>query len=92
MQANEFLYRQILKTYFHISISRKQDRTALHKTLIPAFQTIMVFSFEKAISFSSNQDTKIEIDKCIILGPIKQPIEYSLPAQNLKKCLVSILT
>lgn len=50
------------------------------KTLFPSYQTILIFSFGSKVSFTSRQNTKIEADKCLVLGPIKQAFEYSLPA------------
>lgn len=47
--------------------------------MLPSFQTILVFSFEGKASLVSEQNSKIEIDKCLLLGPIKHAFDYSLP-------------
>jgi len=39
----------------------------------------MVFSFGVNALFNSNQGTSIEINKCIVLGPIKAAFNYTLP-------------
>jgi len=51
----------------------------IRKTLLPSFQTIIVFSFGAGISFSTKQHTTIAYEKCLVLGPIKKPIDYTLP-------------
>lgn len=66
--------------FSHFYIAENKTVHAIQRTLVPTFQTIMVFSFGATISFSSYEHTKIEIDKCMILGPIKQPLVYTLPA------------
>ncbi len=65
--------------FSHFYLAENKSAQDIHKTLVPSFQTIMVFSFGVPIRFNTKQNTNIEIDKCIILGPIKQPIEYTLP-------------
>ncbi len=65
--------------FSHFYIAENNTYQAINKTLLPSFQTIMVFSFGATISFSSNQNTKIDVNKCIILGPVKQTITYTLP-------------
>lgn len=64
-------------THFYIA----QNNTGLNvtKTLIPSFQTIMVFSFGPAVKFKSCGNS-LEVRECVVLGPIRQPIEYTLPA------------
>ncbi|OCA69215.1 DNA-binding protein, partial [Chryseobacterium contaminans] len=49
---------------------------------LPSFQTIMVFNFGTRAFLVSKQKTKIEIDKCIVLGPIKLAFEYNLPPNS----------
>ncbi|MBO9616993.1 MAG: helix-turn-helix domain-containing protein [Dyadobacter sp.] len=64
-------------THFYMA----QNATALDvtKVLIPSFQTIMVFGFGPSVSFKSCGNS-LEVHECVVLGPIKQPIEYTLPA------------
>lgn len=66
--------------FTHFYIAENNTSQAIHKTLFPSFQTILVFGFGSVIHFGSNQNTKIEVDKCIVLGPVKQPVNYTLPA------------
>jgi len=47
--------------------------------LLPSYQTMLVFNFGANAVLHTAQNTLIEIDKCLVLGPIKQAIDYSLP-------------
>ena len=45
---------------------------------MPSYQTILIFNFgERAILHSKN-NTEVSIDRCFVLGPIKQAFGYSL--------------
>lgn len=63
-------------SYFYYA---KNDTGAvLTRTLLPSFQTIMVFSFTAGLSLVSKEQTEIPVDKCTVLGPIKQAFTYAL--------------
>ncbi|MCL1680593.1 AraC family transcriptional regulator [Elizabethkingia miricola] len=72
--------REFEDVFSHFYIAENTTEVSLTKTLLPSFQTIMVFNFGALASLISKQGTAIEMDKCIVLGPIKQAFEYSLPA------------
>lgn len=63
-------------SYFY-SAENNTDKP-ITKTLFPSYQTIMIFSFGSKVSFTSQQNTKIEADRCMVLGPIKQAFNYTL--------------
>ncbi|PSL31417.1 helix-turn-helix protein [Dyadobacter jiangsuensis] len=65
--------------FTHFYMAQNHTGLDITKTLIPSFQTIMVFGFGPAIRFKSCGNS-LEINECVVLGPIKQPIEYTLPA------------
>ncbi|MEO5891955.1 MAG: helix-turn-helix domain-containing protein [Ferruginibacter sp.] len=65
-------------SFSHFYIAKNNTAQAIHKTLLPSFQTILVFSFGAEISFTSNCQSTIPIDKCVVLGPVKQPVNYTL--------------
>lgn len=64
----------------HFYIARNNTKQALTKTLLPSYQTILVFSFGSAVSLLTQQQTHISMEKCLVLGPIKQAFNYTLPA------------
>lgn len=67
------------EVFSHFYFAENKSSHKIQKTLLPSFQTILIFSFGTRVSFSSQQHTAIRIEKCVVLGPVKQPIEYTLP-------------
>ncbi|WP_294312395.1 AraC family transcriptional regulator [uncultured Chryseobacterium sp.] len=63
--------------YFAENLS---DKTII-KTLLPSYQTILIFNFGTKALLHSKQNTKIGIDKCLLLGTIKRAFDYSLSPQ-----------
>lgn len=66
--------------FTHFYFAENNSSKNITKTLLPTYQTICVFSFDAEVFLHSKQDTKIEINQCLILGPIKQAFDYSLSA------------
>src|SRR3954471_18050799 len=66
--------------FSHFYVAHNINKQTIRQTLFPQFQTIMVFSFGSAIHFSTDNDNQITIEKCIVLGPIKQALNYTLPS------------
>ncbi|WP_342084208.1 helix-turn-helix domain-containing protein [Dyadobacter sp. OTU695] len=64
-------------TYFYWALNGTGDD--INKILVPSFQTIMVFSFGSPVRFKAGADS-LPLDQCLVLGPIKRPVEYTLPA------------
>ncbi|TDO82865.1 helix-turn-helix protein [Flavobacterium chryseum] len=67
------------QVFSHFYFAENKSNETITKTLLPSFQTIMIFNFGAKPSFHTKQNTQIEIDKYLMLGPIKQAFEYSLP-------------
>lgn len=72
--SNEFQ-----EVFSHFYFAANHTEQSITRTLYPTYQTIMIFNFGSKASLVSQRDTKIEMDKCLILGPIKQAFEYTLP-------------
>jgi AraC-like DNA-binding protein len=70
------------EVFSHFYFAENKSDTAITKTLIPSYQTIFVFSFGTAVSFTTKQNTQIHIDSCLVLGPIKQAFDYTLPPDS----------
>ncbi|MFT3920089.1 hypothetical protein [Cloacibacterium sp.] len=67
------------KVFSHFYFAENKSTESVTKTLLPSFQTILIFNFgSKALLYSKN-NIEIEVDKCLVIGPIKQTIVYSLP-------------
>lgn len=68
--------------FTHFYFSENNSDETITKTLLPSFQTILIFDFGVKSILHSKNNNDIEIDRCIVLGPIKQSLEYSLPPQS----------
>lgn len=67
------------EVFSHFYFAENTTAETIKKTLLPSYQTILIFNFGIQAILYSNQKTEIEIDKCLVLGPIKQAFDYSLP-------------
>ena len=68
------------KVFSHFYFAKNIAEQSITKTLLPSYQTIMIFSFGSKACIHSAENEKIEVDKCIVLGPIKRAFDYSLPS------------
>jgi len=67
------------EVFSHFYFAENKSAETITKTLLPSYQTVLIFSFGAKPSFCSKQETIIEVDKYLMLGPIKQGFLYSLP-------------
>ncbi len=67
------------KVFTHFYYAKNGTSETITKMLIPSYQTILIFSFGEKPYFHSKQHAYLEVDKYLMLGPIKNTIEYSLP-------------
>lgn len=67
------------EVFSHFYFAENKSGEIITKTLLPSYQTILIFNFGAKPFLDSKQNTRIEVDKCLILGPIKQAFDYSLP-------------
>lgn len=64
--------------FSHFYFAENKTANPVTKTLLPSFQTILVFNFGANSSLKSHQNNILEVEKCLILGPIKQAFDYTL--------------
>lgn len=69
-------YKEVFSHFYFAE--NKSDETII-KTLLPSYQTILIFNFGTNALLCSKQNTQIEINKSIVLGPIKKAFDYALP-------------
>lgn len=67
-------------SYFYLA--KNATDAPIRKTLLPTYQTILVFSFGEKASLTTKKQMSIQVKKCLILGPIRQPIDYTLPVNS----------
>ena len=68
--------------FSHFYFAENKSNERITKTLLPSYQTILIFNFGTKALLNSKQNTQIEIDKCLVLGTIRKAFEYSLPPQS----------
>ncbi|MDX6183093.1 AraC family transcriptional regulator [Flavobacterium sp. Fl-77] len=86
-EAENNNYRMAVPSEFgavfsHFYYAENKTLSSITKTLLPSFQTILVFSFGTKVVIQSQQKTILEIEKCMVLGPIKQAFDYTLPPDS----------
>lgn len=64
--------------FSHFYFAENKTNSPITKTLLPSFQTMLVFNFGAGVFLQSQQNNILEIEKCIVLGPIKQAFDYTL--------------
>lgn len=66
--------------FTHFYFAENTSETSITKTLLPTYQTILLFCFGESATMSTREKTIISVDKCMVFGPVRQAFEYTLPA------------
>ena len=72
-------YQQV---FSHFYFAENRTGQTIRKTLLPSYQTILLFNFGKKAILQSAEKAVLNLEKCIVLGPIKKAFDYSLPDQS----------
>lgn len=67
------------EVFTHFYFAENKSAEFITKTLLPSYQTILIFNFGAKPYLLTKQNTRIEVDKYLMIGPIKQAFEYVLP-------------
>ncbi len=67
------------KVFTHFYFAENKTSETITKTLLPSYQTILIFNFGEKPFLHSTQNTRIAVDKYLMIGPVKQAFDYSLP-------------
>jgi AraC-like DNA-binding protein len=70
------------EVFSHFYFAENKSSDTISKTFLPSFQTILLFNFGTKAILHSKHHTEIAVDKCLVLGPIKQAFDYSLPTNS----------
>ncbi len=70
------------EVFSHFYFAENHSNVTMKKTLLPSYQTILIFNFGKKAILHSQQNSELEIEKCILLGTIKKAFDYSLPPES----------
>ena len=67
------------EVFTHFYFAENKSGELINKTLLPSYQTILIFNFGARPYLLTKQNTRIEVDKYLMIGPIKQSFDYVLP-------------
>ncbi|MCW1960812.1 AraC family transcriptional regulator [Chryseobacterium viscerum] len=65
--------------FTHFYFAENTSDIPVTKTLLPTYQTILLFCFGASATMSTREKTIIGVDKCVVFGPVRQAFEYTLP-------------
>lgn len=65
--------------FTHFYFAKNISGHSVTKTLLPSFQTLLLFCFGKSASMVTRKNSILYVDPCMILGPVRQAFDYSLP-------------
>jgi len=72
-------YQDVLSHFYY---AENNSVGIVKKTFLPSFKAVLIFNFGAKSILYFNQDKEIHIDKYLVLGPIKQVFDYSLPPSS----------
>lgn len=64
--------------FTHFYFAENKSGEAVRKTFLPSYQTILVFNFGTHAVLHSRHKNQLEIDQCMVVGPIRQAFDYTL--------------
>jgi len=68
-------YEEVITHFYYAD--NKTNEVVTHQ-LIPSYQTVLVFVFGELMTISHQDQEEVALDKCIVLGPIKKSMTYSI--------------
>ncbi|EJL74834.1 helix-turn-helix domain-containing protein [Chryseobacterium populi] len=68
--------------FSHFYFAENNTEQPVTKTLLPTYQTILLFCFGENATMVTKENTVVEVDKCIAFGPVRQAFNYTLPSKT----------
>jgi AraC-like DNA-binding protein len=68
-------FRDVFSPFYY---AENKTENSITRTLLPSYQTIMIFIFGNGATIQSPANEKMAIKKCIVLGPVKRAFNYTL--------------
>lgn len=68
--------------YSHFYFAENRSKQTMKQTLLPSFQVMLIFSLGAPISIQLQNQKTLIVDRYLMLGPVKQAIEYQLPPKS----------
>ena len=67
------------EVFSHFYFAANYTSDVVVKTLLPSYQSILIFTFGEKASLVSEDGSGVEVGNCLVLGPVKQAFDYVLP-------------
>ncbi|CAM3028532.1 AraC family transcriptional regulator [Chryseobacterium flavum] len=68
--------------FTHFYFAENTSAYPVTKTLLPSYQTLFLFCFGEQAAISTREGLVIEVNKCLLFGPVRKSFEYTLPSQT----------
>ncbi len=66
------------EVFSHFYYAHNHSSETITKTLLPSYQTILIFCFNASSFLHSTAGIDIKVDNCLMIGPVKRAFNYSL--------------
>lgn len=70
---------EFASVFSHFYTAANTTDEAVTRTLLPSFQTILIFSLGTAPTMQTMDSDLLTVDKCVVLGPVRRAFQYTLP-------------
>src|SRR5690606_41201409 len=68
--------------FSHFYFAQNRTKETITKTLLPSYQTMLIFSFGKKALVKSTNNRRVKVDKCVVLGTNRRAFDYLLPPRS----------
>ncbi|MEH6680915.1 MAG: helix-turn-helix domain-containing protein [Sediminicola sp.] len=72
-------FNEVFSHFYHAA---NRSGNTITKTLLPSYQTILIFTFGNPALIYFDDAVYVKMDKCLVVGPIKRAFRYSLPINS----------
>lgn len=67
------------EVFTHFYFDENTTAEPISRTVLPSYQTIMVFNFGPPVSFLTTPGNQVSIPPVVVTGPVRQLVQYIMP-------------
>ncbi|AKK71729.1 DNA-binding protein [Chryseobacterium sp. P1-3] len=68
--------------FTHFYFAENISPNPVTKTLLPTYQTILLFCFGEKAMMTTRENINLHVDQCMVFGPVRQAFDYTLPSKT----------
>ena len=68
--------------FSHLYYAENISSDTISKTYFPSYQTLLAFNFGNSVTLTTENNTELTVDRCVVLGPVKKQFIYTLPPKS----------